>query len=816
MALEENSGPRVSLLIKFFFGFGLLAAMSFSLVLVGTSTIDLSARLLHEAVSVNVEQLNRVNHILSMSNGLRRMETDLGHLSDYFIIAGACDEIEHQAKVLDSGLTALASDIHKDNHRHREILLDAWRDYRNGLLKATATARENRMKAVEELSIHETFPKFAVLVDHLGVLSTEINARSEGAKNDALNSLRNRRILFFVLAGSGLVLYLSAGLIMWRSIVNRIRNLRTEAESLTDGGTFSQPEALFGKDEINELGEILAEMAEKIKNREKRLQEAHDEMGERVLERTRELAQANESLLTEARERKEAEEEALLAREHYHRLFDATTDGVLVLDEHLDVVDMNRAAASLLGPRESRAGTGFGALLGEDCGFILDALRDCLQGETSFLGEAKARRGDDSYFPAEVKAVPFTADSGRSLLVTVKDVTQRKAAEEDRKNLELRLARSEKMEALGLLAGGVAHDLNNVLSPVVAYPDLLLMDLKEEDKARRMVERIQAGALKASAIVQDLLALARRGVTVREPVYLNGLVKEYQIAFENNQLALKKSIRLVLSLEDGLLPISGSPVHLYKVILNIAQNAVEASGDHSLITIKTENRHLDHPRGGLKSGDYTVLTISDEGCGIAPEHLTHIFEPFYSRKAMGHSGTGLGMAVVWGAVQDHEGHIEVVSELGKGTTFTVHFPALDAITEGAAVEKSGELPMGKGELILVVDDMDSQRELAVSILVKLGYSAVAVDGGREALNWLSTNNPDLVVLDMIMGPEMDGLDTFREAKKLRPTLKAIICSGFAESGRVKKTQELGAGKYIRKPFTMELLARVVREELDRQ
>ena len=209
-----------------------------------------------------------------------------------------------------------------------------------------------------------------------------------------------------------------------------------------------------------------------------------------------------------------------------------------------------------------------------------------------------------------------------------------------------------------------------------------------------------------------------------------------------------------------------------------------------------------------------VLTISDTGTGIAPEDMGKIFEPFYTKKKMGRSGTGLGMAVVWGTVKDHNGYINVQSTEGKGTTFTLYFPVTRKSVEDRSKASLKDY-MGKGEAILVVDDVEEQRKIASGMLKELGYSVASVPNGEDAVEYLMANEVDLLLLDMIMDPGMDGLDTYREIIKHHPGQKAIIASGFSETDRVKELQSLGAGTYIRKPFLLEKIGIAVKEELEK-
>jgi len=399
------------------------------------------------------------------------------------------------------------------------------------------------------------------------------------------------------------------------------------------------------------------------------------------------------------------------------------------------------------------------------------------------------------------------------------DNTDRKLAEEEKKKLEAQLQRVQKMEALGTLAGGVAHDLNNMLSGIVGYPDLLLMQIPEDSPLRKSILSIQDSGKKAAAIVQDLLTLARRGVDITEVVNLNDIILEYLKSPEHEKLKLyHPGVEIETNIESDLLNISGSSVHLSKTVMNLVSNAAEAMPAGGKIFISAENRYISRPINSydsIEEGDYITLMVSDTGIGISKKDLERIFEPFYTKKVMGRSGTGLGMAVVWGTVKDHKGYIDVQSTEGKGSTFTLYFPAS---REKMAKEES-ILPvedyMGKGESILVVDDVKGQRELALTMLTALGYSAHAVSSGEEAVEYLKEHSVDLIVLDMIMDPGIDGLDTYRKILEMHPGQKAIIASGFSETERVGEARRIGAGAYVKKPYTLEQIGLAVKAELEK-
>ncbi len=396
------------------------------------------------------------------------------------------------------------------------------------------------------------------------------------------------------------------------------------------------------------------------------------------------------------------------------------------------------------------------------------------------------------------------------------DITEQKMAGERLRESEEKLARSKKMESLGLLAGGVAHDLNNVLAGIVSYPELLLLDLPEDSKYRKPIQTIHESGNRAVAIVQDLLTIARGVASTKETLNLNDIVREYLTSPEFKRLEQYYStVRVKVDLDIGLLNINGSPVHLRKVIMNLVSNASEAIEGAGNIIISTMNRYVDRPIRGYEDvniGEYAVLTVSDDGSGITSGDLERIFEPFYTKKVMGRSGTGLGLAVVWNIMQDHKGYIDVASS-EDGTTFEMYFPVTRDKLPVKDLAKSIEDYRGGGETILVVDDIESQREISCSMLNVLGYKTIAVSSGEEALEYLKENQVDLILLDMIMDPGINGRETYERIIKIRPNQKAVIVSGFAETDEVKKAQRMGAGQYIKKPLTLQKIGLSIKEEL---
>jgi len=380
--------------------------------------------------------------------------------------------------------------------------------------------------------------------------------------------------------------------------------------------------------------------------------------------------------------------------------------------------------------------------------------------------------------------------------------------------LQDRLVRSEKMESIGRLAGGVAHDLNNILSGLVSIPDLLLQDIKEDNEIKSSLEIIKKSGEKAGAIVNDLLTLSRRQVFKKEVININSLINDILNSHTYKSLHKEHSkISINFIPDQNLFNISGSAIYLENAIMNLIINSMEAMPLGGEIMIQTEN-YLYFDEKEDKYIDDVILTIKDNGMGISNEDCNKIFEPFYSKKVLGRSGTGLGLAIVWATIKDHGGTISVISKKNKGTTFKITLPvenkkAIEVINKDEPLQY-----IGNGENIIVIDDVDIQRELAKKILKKLNYKSKSFSNGRDAINYLYTKKTDLILLDMILEDGMDGLEIYKKILEINPNQKVIIVSGFAEINAIEEAKKLGAATFVRKPYTIKTLAKAIWEKLN--
>jgi len=474
------------------------------------------------------------------------------------------------------------------------------------------------------------------------------------------------------------------------------------------------------------------------------------------------------------------------------------------------IVHANDAAAACLGyPREE--------LCDIDPASIAESLMSSaevagLKGDKSENRQPVAvfHRRDGSTLPVELHVSSFTYQGANYRFIFFKDITRQREMEE-------KLHRSMKMEAVGLMAGGVAHDLNNILSGIVSYPELLLYQLDDDHPMRPQIEAIKNSGEQAAQIVDDLLTMARGVAAVRQTANLNTLIGRYLESPEFRRLQERHPrVSCTLNLDQQLANTHCSTLHVIKSIMNLVTNAYEATPPEGSLSIATFNRRHDSSADigcDLASGDYVVFEVQDMGAGIAESAIAHIFEPFYSRKQMGRSGTGLGLSIVWNTAKDHSGGV-TADNSSEGARFRLYLPATDEPVSQPEQKTVKEELHGDGEKILVIDDEPQQLEIACQMLTTLGYLPESAFSGEAALERVRRKKFDLVLLDMIMNPGMGGRSTYAAILEQEPGQKGIIVSGFSEDSEVRATLALGAGSFVRKPYSLYSLATAVKNVLN--
>mgnify|MGYP000253546773 CR=1 FL=1 len=426
-------------------------------------------------------------------------------------------------------------------------------------------------------------------------------------------------------------------------------------------------------------------------------------------------------------------------------------------------------------------------------------------------GDRRARlwrhhRKDGTQIDVELTEHPIPFGGQRAKLVLVNDVTERRG-------LEDRLRQAQKMEAIGRMAGGVAHDFNNLLMVISGYGELLANSLESDDPRRENADQILRAATRAGNLTRQLLAFSRRQVAKPRVLLLNRTINGMEPLLRR---LIGEDISLVIGLDHELGHLRADPSQIEQVVMNLAANARDAMPQGGRLSIRTENVDLTADRArrcGLTAGYYVCLVVSDTGTGMDAQTRAHLFEPFYTTKAKG-KGTGLGLSVVYGIVEQSGGAICVESEKGKGTTFTIYFPRVEApVEETMSVPLPGNSERGQGT-VLVVEDEVGVRELVASLLRARGYQVMEANNGREALEVAGAHagTIDLLLTDVVM-PEMNGNDLSEKLLTLRPDTKVIYMSGYAPQTLFQRNGLNPEAIFLQKPFLPQVLIQKVQDVL---
>jgi PAS domain S-box-containing protein len=497
----------------------------------------------------------------------------------------------------------------------------------------------------------------------------------------------------------------------------------------------------------------------------------------------------------------------LVESEALHRgVFQTSNDAVLLVDGLSgQIEDANPAAEALYGlPREALRGVRYDDLLSPESEPGLPP-----HGSRAF--PSRHRRADGFAFPVEIAAGELHRGDRALRVLSVRDVSERELAETARRDLEQSLRQAQKMEAVGRLAGGVAHDFSNVLAVVLGYSDLLLRDVPSGDaRMREYVEGIIEAANRAVGVTRQLLTLSRKKLLRPEVLSLNKVVSDLGRLLSR---AIGERIALATRLGDGLWPVVADSDQLAQVLLNLAVNARDAMPDGGPLEIATANVDLaDPPRDlGLPAGRYVTLSVRDGGCGMTEEIRSRIFEPFFTTKQ---TGTGLGLATVYGIVRQAGGAIRVESRPGAGTLFTVFLPAAEEQVARVIQPVAASAPRGLGETILLAEDDDALRVVLGRVLAGAGYHVATGRNGAEALDAArALDGPVHLLLSDLVMPRMNGSELAAVIGREHPEAKVLFMTGHVEDATVVERVERGAADVIQKPFTNEALLGAIRRLL---
>ncbi len=516
-------------------------------------------------------------------------------------------------------------------------------------------------------------------------------------------------------------------------------------------------------------------------------------------------------LINNTQRRKISERNLLRNQQNLAITLEAIGEGVISVKSNYRIVQANTSAAKLLGMTPDQlTGINLSDLLlkldrynGSKIVSVIS--RCCNTGNTIQLDDdtvLNVSGHSERYLSGTCSAIREKDGSILGAVLICHDITEKQA-------MQAMLAQSQKMEAIGQLAGGVAHDFNNLLTGISGFAELLSIQLKDDEAKKENAAKILNAAKRAKDLTRQLLSFARRGKIFSSPVDCHEPLKSAMGLLERS---IDKSIDLRKNLEAEYSTIMGDPVQLENMILNLGINSADAMEGGGTLLFATSNVDIEEPLISefgeiIQPGLYVRITIADTGCGINKENRKLIFEPFYTSKENG-KGTGLGLAAVYGAMKEHGGRIILISEPDVGTEFQLYFPA---IKEKKNVELKEFFPLQKGsETVLVIDDESLILSSAEGLLTELGYTVLLAEGGITGCQTyqLHQDDIDIVLLDMIM-PDMDGADCFARLKKINPEVKVIISSGFARTSRIEEVEKQGAAAFLQKPYTAKDVSSVI-------
>lgn len=490
-------------------------------------------------------------------------------------------------------------------------------------------------------------------------------------------------------------------------------------------------------------------------------------------------------------------------------LLDQAQDAILVRDLNHNILFWNKGAEHIYGwTGEEAVGKNASQLLLNEPSAQFENARQAVIEKGEWSGEIHQIRRDGAEIIVESRWTLVRDDQGAptSILVINTDITEKK-------RMEAQFLRAQRMESIGTLAGGIAHDLNNVLSPILMAIDMLQLKATDET-SKKWLGVLRTNAERGGNMVHQVLSFARGVEGERVPLQPKHLIKEIVKILRET---LPKSIEITHNLPDDLWIISADATQMHQVLMNLCVNARDAMHDGGLISIKAENIFVDENYARMhieaKAGRFVMVTVSDTGQGMSPEIQSRIFEPFFTTKEMT-KGTGLGLSTAVTIVKSHGGFINVYSEIHKGSQFALYLPALDRPGTVEAGESQTDLPLGNGELILVVDDEESIREITRGTLEAFGYTVLTASDGTEALALYADRKNEIAVVltDMVM-PFMDGPATIRALQRMNSEVKIIAASGLSAGLKAGESALEGVKIFLSKPYTAEKLLKAIAELL---
>ena len=494
------------------------------------------------------------------------------------------------------------------------------------------------------------------------------------------------------------------------------------------------------------------------------------------------------------------------------RLVEQSTDSVIIMDRSGVMEYVNPAFEAITGySRQEAIGQTLGILKSEQqAGELYEEMWNTVLSGNVFRGIVTDRKKNGEAVIIEKALTPLRDANGEitHFISTGRDITERRQLESD-------LRQAQKMDAIGRLAGGVAHDLNNLLLVISAYAELMLDSLAEDDALRRNVGEIITASRRAADLTRQLLAFGRKQMQLLQVLDLNTVVAEITVMLPR---LIGEDIELIFLPEENLGKVKADPVQIEQIVMNLAANARDAMPSGGTLTIETATVVVDEAyvqrHSIVRAGDYVLLTVADSGQGIATKHLSHIFEPFYTTKEEG-KGTGLGLATVYGIVKQNGGFVWVYSEPGQGTTFKIYLPQVHSLSSEVRVIKPAEQSPRGCETVLLVEDEASVRQASRQFLIGSGYNVLEAVDGEDALREAREHDGPihLMITDVVM-PRMSGPRLAERLGDDRPEMKVLFVSGYAERTVLQHGKIDVTKRFLQKPFSLKTLARKVREVLE--
>ena len=520
-----------------------------------------------------------------------------------------------------------------------------------------------------------------------------------------------------------------------------------------------------------------------------------------------------QSIRLDITDRKKAELALKESEERFQRLVEYTPDALYLHDMDGNIIDVNHLACESLGYSKEELLTM--KIQDIEQNFIsgkhAERWRQMSPNVPATI-ESVQKRKDGSTFPVEIRIWIFESGENQHMLALVRDITERKITEEEKKRMEAQLAYSQKMQSIGTLAGGIAHNFNNLLMGIQGNASLIQFNKKPDDPDFNRLSIIHKLVESGSSLTAQLLGYAREGRYEVKPLNFNQLVKETADTFSS----ARKDLTLHQDLSESLYGVKADKGQIDQALLNLYLNAADSMPNGGEIFLSTRNvTHKDMHDKSYKPvpGNYVLLTVRDTGSGIDDEIMGRIFEPFFTTKGLA-NGTGLGLASVYGVVKGHRGYIDVLSQKSQGTSFQIYLPATN---EKMKEDKTASDYILKGEeTILLVDDESIIIDTGRQMLEFLGYNVLIATGGKEAVKLYKeySDKIDMLLLDMVM-PDMNGGDTYDKIKEINPKIKALLSSGYSIDGEAKIILKRGCNGFIQKPFSINKLSASIRDILDR-